>query len=69
MILPVWNVGEKNQEIDFATLFKKYDPIFAQKIIRDDGITLIQNEKKIKSYQNGLIIGFGAGDITNQLRD
>ena len=68
VILPVWNVGEQMQEIDFETLFQKYNPILAQKIVKDNGINLIKDNQILKSYKKGLIVGFGAGDITNQLR-
>ena len=68
IILPVWNVGEREQEIDFPTLFKKSNPIIADKIQNKDGINLIKNGKIIKNFDKGVVIGFGAGDITNQLR-
>ena len=64
IILPVWSAGEDKKEIDFEELFKRYNPTFADKIITKQNEIII-NEK---SYKNGLIIGFGAGDITYQLR-
>ena len=69
VILPVWSAGEEEVEIDFEKHFAKYNPIFADKIKFDSkNIMLIKDKKIIKEYNKGLIIGFGAGDITYQLR-
>jgi UDP-N-acetylmuramate--alanine ligase len=65
VILPVWSAGESQKEINFETLFKKYNPIFANKIETDKNCVKISN----KVLNKGLIIGFGAGDITYQLRN
>ena len=65
VILPVWSAGESQKEINFETLFKKYNPIFANKIETDKNCVTINN----KVLNKGLIIGFGAGDITYQLRN
>jgi len=64
VILPVWSAGETKRDIDFVNLFKRYNPIFADKIITTDKKVVIND----KTYNKGLIIGFGAGDITYQLR-
>ena len=70
VILPVWSAGEDKMEIDFKKHFSKYNPIFAKRLIsKSKNIMLIdENDNIIKSYDKGLIIGFGAGDITYQLR-
>ncbi len=69
IILPVWNVGEKEVKIDFEKHFKKYNPKFADKIKKEsDKIKLLKSQKSIDEIKEGLIIGFGAGDITYQLR-
>jgi UDP-N-acetylmuramate--alanine ligase len=69
VILPVWSAGEEKIEIDFEKYFAKYNPIFADKIkINRKNIMLIKGNKIIKEINKGLIIGFGAGDITYQLR-
>lgn len=64
VILPVWKAGEKEVFIDFQKEFAKYNPLFAERIFR--------LEKGVKcgdeSFGDGLVIGFGAGDITYQLR-
>ena len=69
VILPVWSAGEEKREIDFKKHFKKYNPVFADRIQRDgDNIMLIKDDKILKTINKGLVIGFGAGDITYQLR-
>jgi UDP-N-acetylmuramate--alanine ligase len=69
VILPVWAAGEEEIEIDFKKYFAKYNPIFADKIKTNrKNIMLTKDNKIIKEINEGLIIGFGAGDITYQLR-
>ncbi|WP_024788073.1 MULTISPECIES: UDP-N-acetylmuramate--L-alanine ligase [unclassified Lebetimonas] len=69
IILPVWSAGEKEVNIDFKMHFSKYNPIFADKIKTNrNNIMLIKDNKIIKKIKDGLVIGFGAGDITYQLR-
>ena len=66
VILPVWQVCEEKIDIDFANEFKRYNPIFANSIKKkESAIELVSNSKVI---DKGLVIGFGAGDITYQLR-
>ena len=70
VILPIWTVaGEKKVEIDFEKEFARYNPIFAHSIHTTQGqIQLINENKIIKTYTQGIILGVGAGDITYQLR-
>ncbi len=70
VILPIWTVAnEKKVEIDFAKEFEKYNPIFANSIKTSVGmIQLIDENKIVKTYEDGLVLGVGAGDITYQLR-
>ena len=70
IILPIWTVaGEKKIEIDFEKEFASYNPIFADKIVTTNGkIDLIKDNKIIKTYDEGIFLGVGAGDITYQLR-
>ncbi|MBL0686904.1 MAG: UDP-N-acetylmuramate--L-alanine ligase [Sulfurospirillum sp.] len=65
IIMPVWDAGETKQKIDFAKKFKKYKLEFTNNIKRVDDFIDLDNLKKLDS---GLVIGFGAGDITYQLR-
>ncbi len=64
IILPVWSAGEDKIDIDF-NLFNRYNLTFCNKIKTFDK-KIIVNDKII---DNGLVIGFGAGDITYQLRE
>jgi len=64
IILPVWKAGESEVEIDFDKLFSKYSPYFPEQISVKDGEISFLNHQISK----GLIIGFGAGNITHQLR-
>jgi len=69
IILPVWAAGETPREIDFQESFKKYNLTMADKISRaNNTITVIKDDKHIETLNKGLIIGFGAGDITYQIR-
>ncbi len=70
IILPIWTVaGEQKLKIDFEKEFASYNPIFADKISSHQGrIDLIKDDKIIKSYDKGIFLGVGAGDITYQLR-
>ncbi len=69
IILPVWSAGEEERYIDFENLFKSYNLILADKISKDDNyLRVLKDNKVIDLIENGLIIGFGAGDITYQLR-
>ena len=64
IILPVWSAGEREENIDFKKLFDRYNPIFTDKIITFDK----RVEVNSKIIDKGIVIGFGAGDITYQLR-
>lgn len=70
IILPLWTIpGEQKIDIDFEKEFASYNPIFADRISSTNGrIDLIKDEKIIKSYDEGIFLGVGAGDITYQLR-
>ncbi len=69
IILPVWAAGETPRDIDFAEKFKQYNLTLADKIQRaNNQITLLKDQQELRTLDNGLIIGFGAGDITYQIR-
>lgn len=69
IILPVWAAGEAPRDIDFKEKFKKYNLTMADSIKRaNNTITVIKDEKDLEVLDRGLIIGFGAGDITYQIR-
>ncbi|MGE4296336.1 MAG: UDP-N-acetylmuramate--L-alanine ligase [Campylobacterales bacterium] len=60
VILPVWAAGEAPVELDFKTLFARYNPVLAPDY---------KTAKTLCDLSSGLVIGFGAGDITYQLRN
>ena len=69
IILPVWSAGEAVRDIDFEEKFKQYNLTMADKITRaNNTITVIKDDKDLEILNKGLIIGFGAGDITYQIR-
>ena len=69
IILPVWSAGEAPRDIDFKEKFKGYNLTMADNITRaNNTITIIKDKDELKTLDRGLIIGFGAGDITYQIR-
>ncbi|WP_457744762.1 UDP-N-acetylmuramate--L-alanine ligase [Sulfurimonas sp.] len=69
IILPVWSAGEAPRNIDFKESFKNYNLTMADKISRaNNTIEVIKDNKNLETLDKGLIIGFGAGDITYQIR-
>ncbi len=69
IILPVWSAGEATRDIDFKEKFKDYNMTMADNITRaNNTITIVKDKKDLKTLDKGLIIGFGAGDITYQIR-
>jgi len=69
IILPVWSAGESPRKIDFQEKFKEYNLTIADTIKRaNNHITVVKNEEDLQKLDKGLIIGFGAGDITYQIR-
>jgi UDP-N-acetylmuramate--alanine ligase len=69
IILPVWAAGEAPREIDFAEKFKAYNLTMADTIKRTHNhITVVKDAQDLQRLDKGLIIGFGAGDITYQIR-
>ncbi|QOP46028.1 UDP-N-acetylmuramate--L-alanine ligase [Sulfurimonas paralvinellae] len=69
IILPVWAAGEAPREIDFQEKFKEYNLTMADSIKRaNNTITVIKDKEDLETLDKGLIIGFGAGDITYQIR-
>ncbi|MRJ02781.1 MAG: UDP-N-acetylmuramate--L-alanine ligase [Epsilonproteobacteria bacterium] len=69
VILPVWAAGEEPVEIDFPKLFGHYAPIFADRVKRvGDRVVILKSDRVVHELQRGIVVGFGAGDITYQLR-
>jgi len=69
IILPVWAASETPRDIDFEKNFQAYNLTMADTIKRaNNHITVIKNKEDMQTLDKGLIIGFGAGDITYQIR-
>jgi len=69
IVLPVWSAGEIYKDIDFDAMFKEYNLTLADKIKRDANcIEVVKDDKTVLNIKDGLIISFGAGDITYQIR-
>ncbi|WP_172200342.1 UDP-N-acetylmuramate--L-alanine ligase [Campylobacter sp. RM16188] len=69
VILPVYAAGEEPIEIDMKEEFKEYNPIMTTHVSREDDSIVFFDEFGVKNLlDDGLVIGFGAGDITYQLR-
>jgi len=69
IILPVWAASEAPRDIDFVEKFKEYNLTMADSIQRDKNtITVLKDKKELERLDSGVIIGFGAGDITYQIR-
>ena len=69
IILPVWAAGEEPRIIDFEGVFAAYSPLLADRVKRRGcGLEVLKEGTIAQQLESGLIIGFGAGDITYQLR-
>ncbi len=69
VILPIWAAGEIEIPIDLKGAFSRYDPLMADRVTRKDGIVqAIKEGHVVREYGKGLIVAFGAGDITYQIR-
>ncbi len=68
-ILPIWAAGELKVDIDLKGAFSRYPLIMADRVTRKDGKVYIYGEEGvIRKYKDGLVVAFGAGDITYQIR-
>ena len=69
VILPVWRVNEEPQELDFLALWGQYDVVLADRVHRNGKeLEVIKNDEIIEVLNSDMVISFGAGDITYQLR-
>lgn len=69
VILPVWAASEEERFIDFQKHFATYDLKMADYIKReDDAVNICVHDEVVETLEGGIIIGFGAGDITYQIR-
>jgi UDP-N-acetylmuramate--alanine ligase len=69
VILPIWSSGEIEIDIDLKGAFKRYNPIMADRVKKEDCVVKVFNgQHTIKEFSNDIIVAFGAGDITYQIR-
>lgn len=69
IILPVYSASEVKRDIDLKAHFKHYNPTFIDRVRKKgDFLELLVNDDVVETIKKGFVIGFGAGDITYQLR-
>ena len=69
VILPVYAAGENPIEIDMKSEFSQYNPIFTDRVERvEEGIEFTDEFGVKNRLSDGIVVGFGAGDISVQLR-
>lgn len=69
VVLPIWSAGELPVEIDLKGALMQYDPLMADSVTKQDNIVkIIKDGHVISEYNDGIIVAFGAGDITYQIR-
>ena len=69
VILPIWSAGEIEVDIDLKGAFSRYRLHMADRVTRKDGVVqVIKDNNIIQEYREDLIVAFGAGDITYQIR-
>ncbi|MCI6988544.1 MAG: UDP-N-acetylmuramate--L-alanine ligase [Campylobacter sp.] len=69
VILPVFAAGETDNGISLKDEFKNLNPMFANEIKRGKNYLEFVDSFGVKHLlDEGLVIGFGAGDISGQLR-
>ena len=69
VILPVYAAGENPIEVDMKSKFSEYNPIFTDKVERvEDGVEFTDEFGVKNRLSDGIVVGFGAGDISVQLR-
>lgn len=69
IILPVYSGGETDNGINLKSEFKDLKPAFAKRVFNENGAITYYDEFDVKHLvDEGILIGFGAGDITYQLR-
>lgn len=69
VILPVYAAGEEDNGINLKEEFSHLNPLFTNSLKRvEKGVEFIDDFGVKHLLDEGLVVGFGAGDITYQLR-
>ena len=69
VILPVYAAGENPIEVDMKSEFSLYNPIFTDRVERvEEGIEFTDEFGVKNRLSDGIVVGFGAGDISVQIR-
>ncbi len=70
VILPIWAAGEVEVPIDLKGAFSGYELTMAQRVTKDGcEVTALGSEgERLKTFESGIVVAFGAGDITYQIR-
>jgi len=69
VLLPIWSAGELEVDIDLKGAFSRYNLTMADSVTKEDGVVKVYKDSHvIKTFSEGLVTAFGAGDITYQIR-
>ena len=69
VILPIWSSGEIEIDIDLKGAFRQYNPIMADRVKKEDCVVkILKAQHTVKEFSKDIIVAFGAGDITYQIR-
>ena len=70
VILPIWSAGEVEVPIDLKGAFSGFNLTMAKRVTKEGGVVkaLDLDGQIIKQFDRDLIVAFGAGDITYQIR-
>ena len=69
VILPIWAAGELEVDIDLKGAFSRHKLLMADSVTKEDGVVkVLRDGNVIRTYAEGLVTAFGAGDITYQIR-
>ncbi|WP_456401483.1 UDP-N-acetylmuramate--L-alanine ligase [Hydrogenimonas sp.] len=70
VILPIWAAGEVEVPIDLRGAFGGYELTMADRVTKEGGEVKVLDREghTVRSFDRDLIVAFGAGDITYQIR-
>ncbi len=70
VILPIWAAGEVEVPIDLKGAFSGYDLTMGDRVTKEGGAVKVLDAQGqvMKRFESDLVVAFGAGDITYQIR-